>query len=154
MNITERIALTAKLDAEYAASLEGPRPESRGGSYTTRPITDYADGLFQPIADQSLAGPGTQILQGVCPGIGGVERILSLETALEEGYDVRFRKGAHGWEAYCHGNLIAPGRRNDLVTLIVATEENKDGLEPGALITWYPGNPTASLDFRVGVKPK
>jgi hypothetical protein len=146
--ILNGIELTAKLDGGYADSLRGPRTR---GSTTTEGLTSLPEDYeAQRAVDQRLAGPGTVIFQGP-NGLGGRQRAVTLSAALAAGEQVCVRKGFHGPELYVDRS-IGEGQVAEHLTFIVAGESNPDGLGLGALVTWYPGEPTAPIDPECGVK--
>jgi len=102
------------------------------------------------ITDQRLAGPGTVLMQGPI-ALGGRQQATTLAAALAAGAQVLARQGAHGPELYVD-QQVGEGQPATHLTFVVAGADNPDGLEPGALVTWYPGEPTALLDPNCGVK--
>lgn len=150
--ILAAIEKTAKLNADYAASLRGPRTR---GSTTEKGLEDLPEDYRidkDPLFGQRLAGPGTEIWMGG-NALGGQEGVMSLDQALRMGLNVKVRMGKHGPELYLDvAEADALMQDTDILTFIIATVGNPDGLEPGALVTWYPGWPTPLLDPHVAVK--
>ena len=145
--ILKGIELTKELDAGYASSLEGPRTR---GSTTDKGLIDLPEDYeISLMDDQSLAGPGTAIYQGPSGNLGGRVGALPLSHLVGDtlsmnttGRQIMARIGSHGPELYLDRDAKElPG--HGTLTFIIATDGNPDGLKPGALVTWYPGEPSS-----------
>ena len=148
-DILNGIELTSKLDEGYANSLRGPRTR---GSITKNGLEDLPeDYIITLLEDQSLAMKGTAFFQGDHGNLNGKLGIMSLQQAVDVGLKVKARAGKHGTELYIDQEEaeMIPSK---VITFIIATDGNTDGIEKGGLITWYPGEPTPNLDTRVAVK--
>lgn len=149
-DIREALEITRSILPDYAKTLDGPRTR---GSQTEHGIENMIGGFHADLLDdQSLAGPGTAIYQGVNPGLGIMTvEAMELHHAIEMGADVRVRNGAHGAELYFHTPFDEVKTKTNVITFIIATADNAEVPE-GALITWYPGPVMAHLSKRTAVK--
>ena len=140
------IELTAALSAGYADSLRGKRTR---GSVTKLGLDSLPETYTVSESYPHLAAVGTKILCGRDGGLGGrvgavPMRDIDLEKSFLIDVMLRARVGEHGPELYLdRGEDGAKLPSSGMLTFIVATEGNTDGLQPGALITWFPGTPSA-----------